>query len=234
MSGLFNRAGLTIVNILPIEMDASQWLCIAFEEEGVDMGDAMHLAFLWSNDLVLGDNLVTVADNIFSKKASIPILRIHSECLLGDALHSDLCDCGEQLKESFSMIKGNGSGAILYLRQEGRGIGLRAKLACLAVQEGYANGKKTQEPLSSDDANLFFGFKVDERHYDMVTKFLEAFSITDVKMMTGNFKKIEAVQNAAVKIHGITDINRDHIRGESRKHRELIEKSKRHYNYILG
>lgn len=230
---IYKEFGIHIVNVTPVEIHDRKWLCVAFEEEGVNMGDMMHLAFLWVDELRLTDNLMNVAETMFLE-SSIPLLRIHSECLLGDALHSDLCDCGEQLTASFSNILSNEAGAILYLRQEGRGIGMREKLKCLAIQEGYIDGEKTVEPMSSDEANLFFGHKVDERDYTIVTKFLRALKISDVKMLTGNLDKIDAVKSTGIKVHGLSDINRSHIQYDSRKYRELLEKSKRRYNYSLN
>jgi 3,4-dihydroxy 2-butanone 4-phosphate synthase/GTP cyclohydrolase II len=88
--------------------------------------------------------------------------------------------------------------------------------------------------MSSDEANLFFGHKIDEREYSMVTKVLQVLNIRDVKLMTGNLDKVKAVKNAGVRIHGLSDINRDHILPNTRKYNELIEKSKRNYNYNLS
>ena len=224
--------GIHIINIVPIEVQGKTWLCVAFEDEAVDMGDMMHLALLWSDSLTLADNLLETAQTIFSNSTT-PLLRIHSECLLGDALRSSLCDCGDQLDASFNDIFANKSGAILYLRQEGRGIGMRAKLRCLAVQEGYINGKRAVSPMSSDEANLFFGHKIDEREYDIVTRILKVLKVRNVNLMTGNLNKIHAVKDAGVIVSQLTDINRDHILPNTRKHNELVEKSKRHYNYSL-
>lgn len=228
----YDEIGLHIINATPVEIHGKLWLCIAFEEKDVHMGDMMHLAFMWADDITLTDDLMDTAQTMLADD-KVPLLRIHSECLLGDALHSTLCDCGEQLDASFDDIFRNGSGIILYLRQEGRGIGMRAKLACLAVQEGYVNGKRIASPIGSDEANIFFGHKVDEREYAVVTKVLQALGICDVKLMTGNLDKVHAVKMSGAKIHSLTDIDRWHVQPNTRKYNELMQKSKRNYNYSL-
>ena len=113
------------------------------------------------------------------------LCRIHSECLTGDALFSLRCDCGSQLKEAMSRISAHGSGIILYLRQEGRNIGLANKIKAYALQD---KGADTVE------ANQALGFNADERSYGMCQDMFQYFGITDIELMTNNPKKIEAIQ----------------------------------------
>jgi GTP cyclohydrolase II len=222
---------VSIIQITPVELMGHTWLCVGFEEEGVHMGDAMHLAFIYKNDYIPGKNLNSDISKILSN--SCPLVRIHSECLLGDALHSDLCDCGEQLRSGLRTIIENGAGIILYLRQEGRGIGMRAKLACLAAQEGYIDGKKSIPSMSPDEANIYHGFDVDERNYAIVPSILKLLKQKEVIMMTGNIDKVNAVSTGGIKVRSLTDIDRSHIKEGSRKYRELSEKAKRNYRYEL-
>lgn len=223
---------INIVNITPIEALGVSWLLIGFEHQNINMGDAMHLALLHKKNYKPSHNLRTDIRKFFSGKCKVPILRIHSECILGDALRSDLCDCGEQLNFSIRSIVEHGSGIVLYMRQEGRGIGLRAKLACLAAQEGYINGVKKTHNMTPDEANIFYGYRVDERSYDIVSDVLMLFGISKVTMLTSNLDKISAVESIGIKVKSIADINRNDISKESRKYRELSEKASR--NYCLG
>lgn len=222
---------IKIIQITPIEILGRIWLCVAFEEKDHDMGDAMHLALVYRDRYLPSDNLNTDIETMFKGHNNSPLVRIHSECLLGDALYSDLCDCGEQLRSGLRSIISHESGIILYLRQEGRGIGMRAKLACLAAQEGYIDGIKSVSNMSPDEANLYFGFSVDERDYSVVPAVLKLLHVNQVKMMTGNLDKLDSVTGAGIIVSSVTDINRSHIVSGSRKHRELAEKAARNYNY---
>jgi len=224
-------SNINIIQITPIEILGRTWLCVAFEEKNHHMGDAMHLALVYKETFTPSDNLYDDLTTIFSGHEESPLVRIHSECLLGDALFSDLCDCGEQLRSCLRSIIYHKLGVILYLRQEGRGIGMRAKLACLAAQEGYINGVKSVAKMSPDEANLFFGFKVDEREYDVVPSILKLLNISHLNMMTGNLDKINSVTSAGIVVRSVSDINRSHVVKGSRKHRELVEKATRNYNY---
>lgn len=114
------------------------------------------------------------------------LVRIHSECVTGDILGSLRCDCGEQLQMSMAQIAMEGCGVIIYLRQEGRGIGLAEKLRTYNLQD---QGKDTV------DANLALGHKEDERTYDIAAHILKAIKIKSIRLLTNNPKKIEALKN---------------------------------------
>jgi len=122
------------------------------------------------------------------KLPSIPIVRIHSECLTGDAFSSLKCDCGEQLKYAQKLIFKKG-GMIIYLRQEGRNIGLLNKINAYALQD---------KGLNTIEANHQLGFKADERTYDVVEFILEHFKIKKLKLLTNNPLKVESLNNVTV------------------------------------
>ena len=104
-------------------------------------------------------------------ESSNPLVRIHSECLTGDAFHSLKCDCGAQLKKSMETIQNEGAGAIVYLRQEGRGIGLEAKIQAYALQDrGY----------DTLDANLALGLPADARDYEIAASMLKKKGVTKI------------------------------------------------------
>ncbi len=117
-----------------------------------------------------------------------PIVRVHSECLTGDALFSLKCDCGEQLHFALEMISKEG-GMVIYLRQEGRNIGLLNKVNAYALQD---NGLDTVE------ANHQLGFSADERSYEMVEYILGYFGIKKIRLLTNNPKKMESLADIKI------------------------------------
>jgi GTP cyclohydrolase II len=126
---------------------------------------------------------------IFKKPfGEIPIVRVHSECLTGDALGSLKCDCGEQLQSALQLIEENG-GMVIYLRQEGRGIGLFNKVNAYNLQD---NGADTVE------ANHQLGFEADMRNFDIVSEILQHFNISKIKLLTNNPKKINELKDIEI------------------------------------
>lgn len=121
-----------------------------------------------------------------------PVLaRIHSECLTGDALFSLRCDCGFQLQEALKRIAEEGRGVLLYLRQEGRGIGLLNKIKAYHLQDGGADTVEANEQL---------GFAADMRDYSMCEPMLEHLGIKAVKLMTNNPRKVSALEKYGVNV----------------------------------
>ena len=118
-------------------------------------------------------------------------LSVHSECLTGDALFSQRCDCGAQLEHAMVAVAAKGSGIILYLRQEGRGIGLLNKIRAYQLQD---------EGADTVDANEALGFAADQRDYSMVGPMLAHFGVADVELLTNNPKKVEALEGLGVSV----------------------------------
>ena len=125
----------------------------------------------------------------FSAEKTI-LVRIHSECITGDLFHSHRCDCGEQLDTAMRMAAKEG-GMVLYLRQEGRGIGLINKLKAYNIQDTGVN---------TADANTHLGLEVDARHYDIAIEMLEDLGVKKIKLLTNNPLKIEAIENSSIQI----------------------------------
>ncbi len=117
-----------------------------------------------------------------------PIVRVHSECLTGDAFASRKCDCGEQLEFALHMIQSQG-GMVIYLRQEGRNIGLFNKVNAYALQE---------TGLDTVAANHQLGFSADERTYEMVERILSHYKIEKIRLLTNNPKKIESLTGVEI------------------------------------
>ncbi len=125
------------------------------------------------------EHLAIFSDNL----SDTPIVRVHSECLTGDALASVKCDCGEQLTFAQELI-GKEGGMIIYHRQEGRNIGLLNKVNAYALQD---------KGFDTVEANHQLGFKADERTYEVVEFILKYFGITKLKLLTNNPRKIESL-----------------------------------------
>jgi GTP cyclohydrolase II len=122
---------------------------------------------------------------------SKPVLvRIHSECMTGDVFHSSRCDCGEQLGKALEMAAEQ-HGVVVYLRQEGRGIGLINKLKAYNLQD---------QGLNTADANTHLGFEVDARQYHLAVEILEDLGIRRIHLLTNNPLKIEAFENSGIEI----------------------------------
>lgn len=120
-----------------------------------------------------------------------PLVRLHSECLTGDAFFSLRCDCGPQLEAAMQAIAAEGRGLILYLRQEGRGIGLINKIRAYHLQD---------QGLDTVDANLQLGFADDERDYSVAIAMLQHFSLSAIRVLTNNPRKLAALTAAGIDI----------------------------------
>ena len=155
----------------------------------------------------------------FSKSVN-PLVRIHSECLTGDAFHSLKCDCGAQLKKSMELIQKEGAGAIVYLRQEGRGIGLESKIQAYALQDrGY----------DTLDANLALGLPADARDYEIAATMLKKKNVTSVRLMTNNPLKVKGLRD-----NGITVSDRvSHISGLCESNRDYLNTKKARMGHLL-
>lgn len=120
-----------------------------------------------------------------------PLVRLHSECLTGDAFHSLRCDCGSQLETAMQMVQQAGRGLIIYLRQEGRGIGLANKI------RAYHNQDKGMDTV---EANVALGLPIDARQYSVAAQILRYFHIQKVRLMTNNPQKIKELQSLGIEI----------------------------------
>ena len=166
---------------MPIEFVATSRLPTAFGEFNITV----------FQDPKTGEEHVALSKGLDQPITEPVLVRVHSECLTGDAFASLKCDCGPQLQATQKLINEAGQGVILYLRQEGRGIGLTNKIRAYALQD---QGHDTV------DANLMLNLPADARRYDMVSIMLDHLNIQQVRLITNNPLKIAALQEQGINV----------------------------------
>ncbi|RIJ63145.1 bifunctional 3,4-dihydroxy-2-butanone-4-phosphate synthase/GTP cyclohydrolase II [Rummeliibacillus sp. POC4] len=143
----------------------------------------------YSNQLNEKEHVAIVKGKPQNEEA--PLVRIHSECLTGDIFHSKRCDCGPQLQKSLEIIEKAGNGVILYMRQEGRGIGLLNKLKAYELQE---------QGFDTVEANIHLGFPAEMRDYGLSAQMLRDLGIEKIRLMTNNPAKIEGITKYGIQV----------------------------------
>jgi GTP cyclohydrolase II len=123
--------------------------------------------------------------------AEPPLVRVHSQCLTGDVFGSLRCDCRDQLELALEQIAEAGTGILIYEQKEGRGIGLLPKLRAYELQD---------QGLDTVEANEQLGFKADQREYELPAEILKSLGVREVKLLSNNPKKVEALESAGVKV----------------------------------
>lgn len=174
-------------------------------------------------DQTTGEEHIALAQGLETVPVKPVLVRIHSECLTGDAFGSLKCDCGPQLHATMKMINDAGQGVILYLRQEGRGIGLTNKIRAYALQD---QGHDTL------DANLLLNLPADARQYDMCSIMLDYLQIKDVQLITNNPLKIKALTDLGINVVsrvpltvGFNHFNKAYLETKQKRMSHLYENS---------
>ncbi len=142
--------------------------------------------------LTLGGVGVETAPGVVPEQTEPVLVRMHSECLTGDALHSTKCDCGPQLQYAMRQVAEAGCGVIAYMRQEGRGIGLLNKLKAYKLQQ--------EEGLDTVEANVRLGFGADLRHFGIGAQILHDLGVRDIRLLTNNPRKVIGLQGYDLRI----------------------------------
>lgn len=163
----------------------------------IDRVSECKLPTLWGDFLMVGfwdnkndkEHLALVFGDLSSQDTVLS--RVHSECLTGDALSSLRCDCGAQLDFAMQQIAENGSGVLLYLRQEGRGIGLLNKVKAYALQDQGADTVEANESL---------GFGADMRDYSMCGPMYASLGVEKISLMTNNPRKVDALEQLGINV----------------------------------
>ncbi|WP_180176843.1 GTP cyclohydrolase II [Acinetobacter sp. YH01016] len=174
-------------------------------------------------DQTTGEEHIALAQGLETVPVKPVLVRMHSECLTGDAFGSLKCDCGPQLHATMKMINDAGQGVILYLRQEGRGIGLTNKIRAYALQD---QGHDTL------DANLLLNLPADARQYDMCSIMLDYLQIKDVQLITNNPLKIKALTELGINVVsrvpltvGLNHFNKAYLETKQKRMSHLYENS---------
>jgi GTP cyclohydrolase II len=149
--------------------------------------------------------------NIRDSNAEPVLTRLHSECITGDVFGSTRCDCGFQLREAFDLIEARQRGLLLYLRQEGRGIGLVSKLHAYNLQD--------HDGLDTVEANLALGYGADDRTFSIAAQMLAALGVGSLELITNNPRKVSDLRDRGVNVAkvipstpAVTDDNLDYLR----------------------
>ncbi len=197
---------------VPIEFVATSKLPTAF-------GDFKITVF---QDPKTGEEHVALSKGLDTAPTGAVLVRIHSECLTGDAFGSLKCDCGPQLHSTMELINTEGQGVILYLRQEGRGIGLTNKIRAYALQD---QGHDTV------DANLLLNLPADARQYDMCSIMLDHLQVKAVKLITNNPLKIKALTDLGINVVdrvpltvGLNPYNEDYLKTKHERMSHMYQK----------
>ena len=197
---------------MPIEFVATSRLPTAFGEFNITV----------FQDPKTGEEHVALSKGLDQPITEPVLVRVHSECLTGDAFASLKCDCGPQLQATHKLINEAGQGVILYLRQEGRGIGLTNKIRAYALQD---QGHDTV------DANLMLNLPADARRYDMVSIMLDHLNIQQVRLITNNPLKIAALQEQGINVVdrvpltvGLNPFNEEYLKTKHERMAHLYKK----------
>lgn len=197
---------------MPIEFVATSRLPTTFGEFKVSVFQDPHT----------GEEHVALSKGLETAPTDPVLVRIHSECLTGDAFASLKCDCGPQLQATQQLINEAGQGVILYLRQEGRGIGLTNKIRAYALQD---QGHDTV------DANLMLNLPADARTYDMCSIMLEHLQVKEVRLITNNPLKIKALTDLGINVVdrvpltvGLNKFNEDYLKTKHDRMSHMYDK----------
>ena len=182
-----------------------------------EYGDVQAVAY---RETLTGKQHVALVKGDVEGKEDI-LVRVHSECLTGDVFHSRRCDCGEQLEHALARIEEEGEGVLLYLAQEGRGIGLMNKLRAYELQE---------QGLDTVEANIELGFKADAREYGIGSQILADLGLTPIRVLTNNPKKISGISG-----FGLEVVSQEPIEVEPNdENREYLETKRDKLGHTIG
>ena len=202
-------AGLKLIAAAPVPMaDAAEGRLVAFRTDG---SGVEHLA------IVIGRPEDATEDS------KAPLVRIHSECFTGDLMGSLRCDCGEQLRGAIQRIAADGAGVVLYLAQEGRGIGLVNKLRAYTLQD---------RGLDTLDANRALGWGADERNFMIGSAMLSLLGIPRIRLLTNNPEKVAAMEACGVTVIGREEhefdpngVNNDYLKTKAARFGHMLGRS---------
>jgi len=199
------------IQAVHLPTDYGEFKLIGYESPG---GAEPHLALCKGGIGDLDDTGKVIA------RTEPVLVRVHSECMTGDLFHSQRCECGTQLISAMQMIEEEGRGALVYLRQEGRGIGLTAKLHAYKLQE---------QGLDTVEANLELGFMPDKRDYGIGAQILRDLGLSNVRILTNNPKKVSRLE-----VYGIKVVEQIPLKAPPSKHNiNYLRTKKNRFGHLL-